>query len=255
MEYPEEGTMGVYKITSPSGKIYIGQSICIKGRWKQHHRDRNRFKMPLYRSFQKYDYFNHLFEVIEECLFEELNIRERYWQDFYDAVGVNGLNCLLTSTDVLPQVMSEETKLKIKNSCTGKVVSEETRKRLSEACKGRFISLAQRKDTSLGLIAYYKEHKGPMLGKKHSEEAKKKMSLAHTGKVLSEEQKENLRKFSHNDNQWGGDNKMAVVCLNTESGIFYDTISEAAESICIKFKTLYAMLSGRNKNRTKIIKC
>jgi group I intron endonuclease len=245
MEYPEEGTMGVYKITSPSGKIYIGQSICIKGRWKQHHRDRNRFKMPLYRSFQKYDYFNHLFEVIEECLFEELNIRERYWQDFYDAVGVNGLNCLLTSTDVLPQVMSEETKLKIKNSCTGKVVSEETRKRLSEACKGRFISLEQRASISKTLKQHYKNHP----------EQRDVISKRQKGKVLSEEQKENLRKFSHNDNQWGGDNKMAVVCLNTESGIFYDTISEAAESICIKFQTLYAMLSGRNKNRTKIIKC
>ena len=38
------------------------------------------------------------FEIIEQCILTQLNERERYWQDYYDVLGINGLNCKLTET-------------------------------------------------------------------------------------------------------------------------------------------------------------
>lgn len=100
--------IGIYKITSLKGKIYIGQSKCIENRWKDYENP-NSYKgqIRLYRSIIKNGLINHKFEIIEECLFEDLNNRERYWQDHYDAIGKNGLNCILTKTEELPRKVSD----------------------------------------------------------------------------------------------------------------------------------------------------
>ena len=38
-------------------------------------------------------------EVIEECEIGQLNERERYYQEFYNVLSVNGLNCQLVKTN------------------------------------------------------------------------------------------------------------------------------------------------------------
>ncbi len=96
--------VGIYKITSPSGKVYIGQSLDIENRWKGYNDSRCKGQTRIYNSIQKYGIENHTFETIEECLLEDLNRRERYWQDHYDVLGGNGLNCILTETDEKPRV-------------------------------------------------------------------------------------------------------------------------------------------------------
>lgn len=85
---------GIYKITSPSGKVYIGQSVDIKTRWSSYRTRDCPSQTILNKSFNKYGVKNHAFEIIEECLEEELNCRERYWQEFYEVTGRNGLNCV-----------------------------------------------------------------------------------------------------------------------------------------------------------------
>ena len=102
--------IGIYKITSPSGKIYIGQSVDIEKRRKKYSRLSCANQTKLYNSLVKYGFFDHIFEIVEECGVEELNIRERYWQDFFEVIGVRGLNCILTATDTLKYVFSQETK-------------------------------------------------------------------------------------------------------------------------------------------------
>ena len=105
--------IGIYKITSPSGRIYVGQSRDIEYRWYQHKSLRYDSYGKLVNSLKKYGVENHVFEVIEECEFEDLNIRERYWQDYYEVLGKKGLNSMLTETDEKPRVVSKETKAKI----------------------------------------------------------------------------------------------------------------------------------------------
>lgn len=80
--------IGIYKITNRiNGKIYIGQSINIKFRWKQHEQEAKgeRRNSLLYQAMRKYGLENFSFEVIEECSQENLNEREVYWIDYYNS--------------------------------------------------------------------------------------------------------------------------------------------------------------------------
>ena len=85
---------GIYKITSPTGRVYIGQSKNIKLRWRDYRRRLCKNQPILNKSFLKYGVENHTFEVIERCLEVDLNCRERYWQKYYDVLSNNGLNCI-----------------------------------------------------------------------------------------------------------------------------------------------------------------
>lgn len=98
--------IGIYKITSPSGRVYIGQSVECEVRWKQYLWT-GKSQTKLYRSFEKHGKDSHTFEVIEECKIENLNNRERYWQDYYNVL-VDGLNCRLQRADGKSGKMSEE---------------------------------------------------------------------------------------------------------------------------------------------------
>ena len=106
--------IGIYKITSPSGKIYIGQSVNIERRFLDYKKSLKKTQIKLYNSLKKYDYKNHIFEIIEECSVELLNERERYYQDFFNCVE-NGLNCRYTRTNEKSGKLSKETINKLKN--------------------------------------------------------------------------------------------------------------------------------------------
>lgn len=100
----------IYKITNPNGKVYIGQTTNLlkrKGAYKRLDSCIQN-QVVLYRSLKKYGWDTHIFEIIENCDFEKLNVRERYWQDFYDVLGKNGLNCRLTETNDLKRVSTIE---------------------------------------------------------------------------------------------------------------------------------------------------
>lgn len=90
--------IGIYKITNKvNNKIYIGQSINIAERWREHRYRYNRveetsYNYPLYRAFRKYTLDNFSFEIIEECTFEELDKRETYWIQYYNSILPNGYN-------------------------------------------------------------------------------------------------------------------------------------------------------------------
>lgn len=107
----KEKICGIYKITSPSGRFYIGQSKDIKSRWRSYKKYNPNQKL-LHRSFLKYGFENHKFEIIEECEVEDLNCRERYWQDFYDVLN-GGLNCKLTNCGESKVLYSDELRMTI----------------------------------------------------------------------------------------------------------------------------------------------
>jgi group I intron endonuclease len=101
-------SIGIYKITNPKGKIYIGQSRSIEERFKAYKRLGCKKQFQLYNSLKKYDPKNHKFEIIELCNIEQLNERERYWQDYYNVLE-EGLNLCLVGTKNIPQLTSLET--------------------------------------------------------------------------------------------------------------------------------------------------
>lgn len=121
---------GIYKITSPTNRVYIGQSVDIKKRWGDYKCLDCKSQTALYNSLLKYGVENHTFKIISRCYEEQLNEFERDFQEAYDVIKT-GLNCFLTKTNNKSGKLSEETKLKMSISATGIRHSEETKQKLS----------------------------------------------------------------------------------------------------------------------------
>jgi group I intron endonuclease len=163
--------LGIYKITSPSGKVYIGQSTNIKKRWLHYTALDCADQPKLYNSLIKYGVSNHKFEVLEECEIDLLNEKERYWQELYNVIE-KGLNCKLVQTNDRSGYHSKETRKKIGDANRGKPSSMKGRKHTEETKLK--MSIAAKKSS-------YKRGKR-FKGKKHSEETKNKISLANKGR-------------------------------------------------------------------------
>lgn len=121
--------IGIYKITNPKNKIYIGQSVNLEFRLNSYRSSSNKSQPRIFNSLKKYGVNNHFFEVIEECKICELNNRERYWQDHYDALSRLCLNCRLTKSDDRNGRLSEKTKkLMIQNKDLSYLINNKFRK-------------------------------------------------------------------------------------------------------------------------------
>ena len=223
--------IGIYKITSPTNKIYIGQSINIPQRFTSYKNiNQNVSHKRLKSSFFKHDVENHKFEIIEICLIDKLNERERYWQEYYDVCGKNGLNCKLTITNDKSGYLSENTKLKISKAHIGKKLS-----------KTHCINIGLAK-------------KGIKLSKKHIENIRK----GNIGKIISEEHKEALRNSRKNElisnvGKKGKDHKLAKSVICTKTGKIWDTITDCSLEINVSVKNLSRYLNGTRRNYTTII--
>src|SRR5436190_3412409 len=73
--------MGViYKITSPTNKLYVGKTYDLRKRINCHkHCAKKGSNIILHNSIRKYGWENHVLEVIEEVPDEQLNEREMFW--------------------------------------------------------------------------------------------------------------------------------------------------------------------------------
>lgn len=228
---------GIYKITSPTGKIYIGQSKNITKRLRYYKLGNCKGQPRIHNSINKHGWESHQFDIIEYCSEEELNCSERFWQDEFEAVGKNGLNAILTETDTLPRILSERTRklrsdisksfIGEKNSFYGKVHSEESKSKMRANNRGRKDTperIEQKRQAMLG-------EKNWNYGKPKSQEYRDKISESHKKRALLK----------------GGKNIKAKIVLNLETGIFYDCISDAAESIGVNPQQLRDSMNP-NKN-------
>lgn len=83
-------TCGIYKITNTlNNKCYIGQSVNIQERFKQHCKcglgiDASATN-KLYNAMQKDKIWNFTFEVVEKCSNELLNEKEKFWIQMYQS--------------------------------------------------------------------------------------------------------------------------------------------------------------------------
>lgn len=92
--------IGIYKIVNKiNNKIYIGQSINVVDRWKQHqYKSLNSkelaYNSAIHQAMRKYGIENFVFEIIEECSIDELDEKERYWISKLNTLSPNGYNIL-----------------------------------------------------------------------------------------------------------------------------------------------------------------
>ncbi len=159
----------IYFIQSPSGNMYIGQTIRpIHKRLKEHKTGQSKDCVALYNAIQKYGWKN--FDVYwYECPDEDLNDHEEAMIKVLETLSPNGYNLKEGGAN---GKHSEGTKQKMskssqgeKNPMWGQHQSEDTRKKMSKAKKGKPKSEEHR------------QHIGEALqGKTRSEEYRQKMT-------------------------------------------------------------------------------
>ena len=81
---------GIYKITNIKNNMcYVGQSVNIADRWKQHIKRGMGAETPtrnkLYPVMMAVGVENFTFEIIEDCSRDKLDEREDYWQNYFHA--------------------------------------------------------------------------------------------------------------------------------------------------------------------------
>jgi predicted DNA-binding protein len=102
----------IYKITSPLGKVYVGQTIrSFEKRMKEHKRDSSRCTL-IKRAIDKYGN-EMVYEIIEEDVPQEhLDDREIYWIKELNSLAPDGYNC---NTGGQFNVVTQEIKDKVRD--------------------------------------------------------------------------------------------------------------------------------------------
>lgn len=178
-----ERICGIYKITSPKGKVYIGQSWNIHARWYQHSREA-RFKTYLAASIKKHGFENHnreIIHVLPDTISQVLlNKYEQFYLDLYRAFKYVMLN---TKEAGAGGKYADSVKIKIGLANKGRKpwntgrndiissITPEGRKKISARHKG------VKRDPVVGA-----KISAANLGKKMTQVAKDKMSKAKIGK-------------------------------------------------------------------------
>lgn len=124
-----------------------------------------------------------------------------------------------------------------------------------EACQIEqyLIKFYGRRNLGLGSLVNLTDGGEGVTGLNHSEESRKKISESkkgHSYRLGKKHSEETKRKIGRSRRESSVSQGLEI--LDTFSGIYYDTIAEAAEAIGIKRTTLNAMLKGQNPNKTNL---
>lgn len=203
--------VGIYKITSPNGSIYIGQTRNFSNRINAYKRLSIKNQKHIYNSIKKYGWENHRFDVILNVQHDIPAIKllelERSFYLYYKGIGAKLMNCRLPGANY---GHSEKTKEKIGLANLGKlngiILSDERRKKISlalignkrrlghkltdqhkkiisESNKGRKRTVESLKKSSESKMG----EKNPMYGKKLTEKHRKKISESNKARVITNE--------------------------------------------------------------------
>lgn len=226
--------IGIYKITNPNGKIYIGQSSNIEKRFYSYKKLNCKGQKKLYNSLIKYGVINHKYEILQLCEKEQLNELEVYYIELFQTFNnKNGLN--LKS-----------------GGCANCNYSDESKKKMSDIRKQ-----AHKSPNSKYKYAN-RNNSGSLMGIKRSEQTIKKMSISATGRVFSDEARLKMslsaknRGISKNVIQKMVESRKKII-LNTSTGIYYLGVEDAASSVGRKKKWLQPKLSGERFNKTDFL--
>lgn len=234
---------GIYKITSPTGRVYIGQAVNIILRWKSYKKPTGaKDQKRLHNSFKKYGVLAHQFDVIEYCSVEDLNCSERFWQDEFEVIGENGLNGMLQGCDNVKRVISKETLQRRSHT-----VIERKHFARGKNPKARIVLCTQTgifydciKDAADAYNIRYYTLKNIL--------KQKSIRINKTSLVCIDNYTEGM--LIERESYLNNSNKKV---LNTETGEEYSSIKQASEITKINYSTLRDYLRNRSKNKTNLI--
>jgi len=192
----------IYKITSPTGKMYIGKTVNITNRMSDYRCSNLPPNTLINRSILKYGVDAHTFEIIDEPLLDNLAQAEMFYINLFQSYRANnprGMNLTLGGEGCLGRVCSEESKQKSREKMRGRKPSENTRNALIKKLKGKPISAEHKLAISEGIK---KALSDDGVRKEMSERSKEmwarpeyreKMKEARMGHTVSDETKNKLR--------------------------------------------------------------
>ena len=168
----------VYKYTSPSGKVYIGQT-CQTLNSRASQGEGQRESPRFYNAIKKYGFENFTVEILADNLTkEEADRLEVFYISFFNSINPEyGYNLSSGGSSPIP---SEETREKMRQKRLGRKSSKETKQKISKALTG--IKRSEETKEKLRKIAKERcknPENNPMYGKHLSEEAKVKLSKAN----------------------------------------------------------------------------
>jgi group I intron endonuclease len=175
----------VYKITSPSNRVYVGSTINFDKRMYQYKNNCHKSQIKIYNSIKKYGWENHKVEIIWSGLIKDMLKNEAMLGLNFNVLDQNNLNLMLPRLGTMYNTVSQETRIKMSNAKKGQKMSETHKKIISNVHTGKIVSLETRQKMSEWQI-----------GRKMSKEAKQKMSISATGKKVSIETRRKISDFN-----------------------------------------------------------
>ena len=239
-------TIGIYKLTSPSGKVYIGQSWDIFKRFNKYKNLNCIRQSKLYNSLKKYGFENHIREILydlpQDTSQEILDNLEISTISEYKNNGFDLLNLALGGSR---GKHSEESKAKLKER-KGENHPSFGKKRSKEFCEKR---------KGEGNANYgNRGEKNPNFGKKQTEERRLKTSGENnywhgkTGNKIhffgKKQPPEQIAKRS------GENSYRSNSVIDTSTGKIYYTIREASKDLNLVYSTLVGNIRN-NKSELK----
>lgn len=189
----------IYKATSPSGKVYIGQTTqSLRIRMYSHrslsaNTNSRSYNLKFARAIRKYGFDQMQWEILEKDIpIEKLDDLERFYISHYDSFR-NGYNSDLGGIKNSRGFKhSEDSKKLMSESKKGKSVSAKTKSKISKTLRGR--KLTEEHAHNIGLASSKRRHSDETkeklrdirLGKKHTDLSKRKVSIANKGRLTGE---------------------------------------------------------------------
>jgi group I intron endonuclease len=177
------------------------------------------YKSHLYSSINKYGVENFIFEIIEECEYDVLDDRERYWINKLNTLEPYGYN-----------IKNGGSKLYGKdNPFFGKHHSEKTKNKISEKNTGRRANDKEREMRR----KINKGNNNPFYGRNHTDKTKQKIKTTNIERGNYAKASERMRLHNPND---GSFFRKAVIMLSKTFDILNVFISAVEAGEYIKTK-------------------
>lgn len=247
MEITRETAKGIgpciYKITSPAGRIYIGQTVNFWRRYRAYRAGHSTVndQVKLARSFKKYGFAAHSFEIVAQCEISQLNELELATIAFCKSASKAGLNCLGGGNSL--HTPSKATIEKRAKKLIGRVHSAETKQKISAANSGQENGMH-------GKSPWNK-------GKTHKPESIEKMrqnAFRHSGRLGAKHTAETLQLISEKTKgkNVGASNPgfKGFIVAHTTEGVYagrYEGLAAAAAALAVSFKKISMVLLGKQK--------
>ena len=223
--------VGIYKIISPSGKVYIGQSWDIERRWKGYiGKTPKGNTSKLEASFIKYGAENHFYELVhslpEDIAQDTLDRYEQLYIDFYRDCNISLLN--------------------IREAGSRGKLSENTKEKISKVLK-EVLNRPETKQKWKNTIAKnntFSGEKNPMFGKIHKEESIRKMKKAKT-----DDHKQKLKKPRASFKFYKDGCFICEIIGQKEAKLFCTSQNISFQTLCKKSDTWKNWYCKRKKNK------